>query len=96
VDRGWPAFPRSELSGEERTDSLASIRPVGITVSGPFDSRIEVRIDQRAAVGAGACGRCNLLLLRQVTPLRRHHVVYFCSGAYTQRASSSLAHRRRC
>jgi hypothetical protein len=38
VDRGWPAFPRSELSGEEWTDSLASIRPVGITVSGPFDS----------------------------------------------------------
>ena len=35
MDRGWPAFPRSELSGEEWTDSLASIRPVGIAVSGP-------------------------------------------------------------
>jgi hypothetical protein len=41
VDRGSPAFPRSELSGEEWTDSLASIRPVGITVSGPFDSGID-------------------------------------------------------
>ena len=41
VDRGWPAFPRSELSGEEWTDSLASIRPVGITVSDPFDSGID-------------------------------------------------------
>jgi len=40
VDRRWPAFPRSELSGEEWTDSLASIRPVGITVSGSFDSGI--------------------------------------------------------
>jgi hypothetical protein len=41
VDRGWPAFPRRELSREEWTDSLASIRPVGITVSGPFDSGID-------------------------------------------------------
>ena len=41
MDRGWPAFPRSELSGEERTDSLASIRPVGITVSGPFNIGID-------------------------------------------------------
>ena len=41
MDRRWPAFPRSELSGEKRTDSLASIRPVGITVSGPFDSGID-------------------------------------------------------
>ena len=41
MDRGWPAFLRSELSGEEWTDSLASIRPVGITVSGPFDSGID-------------------------------------------------------
>ena len=45
VDRGWPAIPRSELSGEERTDSLASIRPVGITVSGPFDTTLTVRLD---------------------------------------------------
>ena len=41
MDRGWPAFSRPELSGEEWTDSLASIRPVGITVSGPFDSGID-------------------------------------------------------
>jgi hypothetical protein len=41
VDRGWPAFPRSELSGEEWTDSLASIRHLGITVSGLFDSGID-------------------------------------------------------
>ena len=33
--------PRSELSGEEWTDSLASIRPVGITVFGPFESGID-------------------------------------------------------
>ena len=30
-----------ELSGEEWTDSLASIRPVGVTVSGLFDSGID-------------------------------------------------------
>ena len=41
MDRGWPAFPRSELSGEKWTDSLASIRPVGITVSGPFHKGID-------------------------------------------------------
>jgi len=41
VDRGWPAFPRPELSGEEWTDCLASIRPVGITVSDPSDSGID-------------------------------------------------------
>ena len=41
MDRRWPAFPRSELSGEEWTDCLASIRPVGITVFGPFDSGID-------------------------------------------------------
>jgi hypothetical protein len=41
VDRGWPTFLRSELSGEEWTDCLASIRPVGIIVSGPFDSGID-------------------------------------------------------
>ena len=40
MDRGWLAFPRSELSGEEWTDNLASIRPVGITVSGSFDSEV--------------------------------------------------------
>ena len=31
MDRGWPAFPRSELSGEEWTDSLASLHHFGIT-----------------------------------------------------------------
>ena len=41
MDRGWPAFPRAELSGEDWTDSLASIRPVGNTVSRPFDSGID-------------------------------------------------------
>jgi len=41
VDRGWPAFPRSDLSGEEWTDNLASIRSGGINVSGPFDSGID-------------------------------------------------------
>ena len=41
MDRRWPAFPRSELSGEEWTDSLASIRPFSITVSDPFDSGID-------------------------------------------------------
>ena len=38
---GWSAFPRPELSGEEWTDSLASIRPAGVTVSGPFDSGVD-------------------------------------------------------
>jgi len=41
VDRGWSEIPQSELSGEEWTDSLASIRPVGITVSGPFGRGID-------------------------------------------------------
>jgi hypothetical protein len=27
-----------------------------------------------------------LLLLRRITPLTRHHTVYFCSGAYSRRA----------
>lgn len=40
MGRGWPAFPRSELSREEWTDSLASIRTLGIPVSDPFDSGI--------------------------------------------------------
>jgi hypothetical protein len=31
----------SKLSGEEWADSLASIRPVGINVTGPFDSGID-------------------------------------------------------
>jgi len=31
VDRGWSEIPQSELSGEEWTDCLASIRPVSIT-----------------------------------------------------------------
>jgi hypothetical protein len=33
--------PRSELSGEEWTDRLASIRPVGIPVPGASDGGIE-------------------------------------------------------
>ena len=41
MDRGWSAISQSELPGEEWTDCLASIRPVGITVSGPFDSGID-------------------------------------------------------
>jgi hypothetical protein len=41
VDRAWPAFSCSELSGEEWTDCLASIRPVVIAVSSPFDSGID-------------------------------------------------------
>ena len=41
MDRGWPAIPQSELSGEEWTDCLASIRSVGIAVSGSFDSGID-------------------------------------------------------
>jgi hypothetical protein len=39
--RGRHAFTRSELSREEWTDSLASIRPVGIAVSVPFASGID-------------------------------------------------------
>ena len=38
MDRGWPAFPRAELSGAEWTDCLASIRLVDIAASGRFDS----------------------------------------------------------
>ena len=41
MDRGWAALASSELSGEEWTDSLASIRPVGNTVPGPIDSEID-------------------------------------------------------
>lgn len=41
MDGGWSAISQSELSGEEWTDCLAAIRPVGITVSGPFDSGID-------------------------------------------------------
>ena len=41
MDWGWAVFSRTELSGEEWTDNLASIRPVGITVSGRFVSGID-------------------------------------------------------
>jgi hypothetical protein len=32
-----------------------------------------------------------LLLLRRITPLTRHHTVYFCSGAYTKAIHSAGA-----
>jgi hypothetical protein len=43
-------------------------------------------VDSSVAILGRACGRCNLLLLRHVTPLTRHHVVYLMgwSAAFTQ------------
>ena len=52
MDRGWSEISQSELSGEERADRLASIRPVGITISGPFDSGAERHTAPRLKIPA--------------------------------------------